>query len=168
MVRTAVWLLLLLTLTACAGGSASLPAATDDTRGAPSSLSTNRSSVDGTVGGSSSSRSSAVSAPVTPSPPEELLATVEWVERNQVEAIRVVPGEWLRAHPSGAHVERAWLELVEREPGADQPGMRNQFRCHAHFAGGKEAWFLEPARPDVGYDATVIARCNPGMLEDVG
>ena len=32
----------------------------------------------------------------------------------------------------------------------------------------KGAWYLEPARPDVGYAATVAAACNPGSVKDLG
>jgi hypothetical protein len=51
------------------------------------------------------------------------------------------------------------------EPDADQPNMRDQFRCHVEFARiaepDKPSWNLELWRPDVGYLATVLAQCNP-------
>ena len=40
-------------------------------------------------------------------------------------------------------------------------GMQDQFDCHFDFAKKKNAWNLEPSRPDVDYFATVMASCNP-------
>lgn len=40
-------------------------------------------------------------------------------------------------------------------------GMHDQYWCHANFAKTKNEWNLEPYRPNVGYNATVAAHCNP-------
>lgn len=40
--------------------------------------------------------------------------------------------------------------------------MYDQLFCHVDFAAGfKSPWNLEPTRPNVGYNATVSALCNP-------
>ena len=40
-------------------------------------------------------------------------------------------------------------------------GMQDQFDCHFDFTKNKNAWNLEPSRPDVDYFSTVVASCNP-------
>lgn len=40
-------------------------------------------------------------------------------------------------------------------------GLQDQFDCHFDFAKKKDAWNLEPSRPDVDYFSTVMASCNP-------
>ena len=45
-------------------------------------------------------------------------------------------------------------------------GMRDQFRCHFAFASNKPKWTLEEWRRDVGFPATVQAKCNPGKPEE--
>lgn len=40
-------------------------------------------------------------------------------------------------------------------------GMRQQYLCHVDFAKYENNWNLEPWRPNVGYNATVAAGCNP-------
>jgi hypothetical protein len=37
----------------------------------------------------------------------------------------------------------------------------NQLRCHTVFAPDKATWDLESFRPNVGYEQTVAAYCNP-------
>ena len=39
--------------------------------------------------------------------------------------------------------------------------MRDQLSCHISNAGFKDPWNLESWRPDVGYNKTVVALCNP-------
>lgn len=46
--------------------------------------------------------------------------------------------------------------------GVETNSLYNQLLCHLVWASFKVPWHLEPARPDVGYRATVGALCNPG------
>ena len=99
---------------------------------------------------------------------DALIQSLDWVQRDDVRALRVVPTEKLREGGLSVDAERAWQEVLARVPQADRPGMFNQFRCHATFAAHKRAWYLEPSRPNVGYLDTVLAGCNPGAIADVG
>lgn len=88
-----------------------------------------------------------------------------------------IDGPRLLVHPTPAgrqttypgSDERAWQEVLTQAPDADSPGMRDQFLCHWVWARlvqpNKPSWNLEPWRPDVGYQATVDAHCNPGGPE---
>ncbi len=58
--------------------------------------------------------------------------------------------------------------MLAARPDADRPGMFDQFRCHVEYAPRKAAWYLDPARPDLGYLVTVLAKCNPGPDPDGG
>lgn len=40
-------------------------------------------------------------------------------------------------------------------------GLYKQYKCHYYQAGGKGTWNIEPARPNVSYNAHVLAACNP-------
>ena len=71
----------------------------------------------------------------------------------------MTPTTLLRTCPQ---VSPAWVELVELVPGADTPGMAEQFRCHVLFAPGKDVWHLEPWRPAVDGPEMIRTRCNPG------
>ncbi len=97
-----------------------------------------------------------------------MIQSLDWVQRDDVRALRVVPTEALREGGLSVDAEGAWREVLARVPQADRPGMFNQFRCHATFAAHKRAWYLEPSRPNVGYLDTVLAGCNPGAIADVG
>lgn len=105
---------------------------------------------------------------VVPTPVPKLVASARWVSRDGVRALKVSPTKELRSHPLTAWAEAAWPQVLAEVPAADSAGMSDQFRCHVQFASGKDAWFLEPSRPDVGYTATVLAGCNPGDVKDVG
>ena len=108
----------------------------------------------------------ATATPTTMAPVAPLVASASWVTRSGVRAAKVVPTEAGRATTVDA--DAVWAQLVARMPAVDSPGMRDQLVCHVHFARGKTAWFLEPARPAVGYAATVAAGCNPGAVRDAG
>lgn len=64
-------------------------------------------------------------------------------------------------------VDRAWdtvvrdFYAVNEKWTSNLSGMEDQYKCHVNFAKNKVPWNLEPWRPDVGYVATVAARCNP-------
>ncbi|WP_051992297.1 DUF2599 domain-containing protein [Mobilicoccus pelagius] len=97
-----------------------------------------------------------------------LVDDASWVGRDGEGALRVTPSDRLRESSDPEVYEEAWRRVVCAVPGADAPGMRDQFVCHAAFASQKEAWYLEPARPAVGYWRTVRAGCNPGDVRDAG
>ncbi|MFD6165820.1 DUF2599 domain-containing protein [Oerskovia sp. NPDC060287] len=83
-----------------------------------------------------------------------------WGNREGGRSLAVDPTPWARQ--SGlVGEETAWAQLVASEPEADSSTMRDQFDCHALGATDKKTWNLEPWRPDVGFLATVAARCNP-------
>lgn len=95
-----------------------------------------------------------------------LVADAAWTTRSGVRSLRVTPTPAGRA--PGADAAVVWAQLLARQPDADTPGMRDQLTCHVRFASAKAAWYLEPARPAVGYAATVAAGCNPGDVTDGG
>ena len=122
---------------------------------------------------STSARLTVPTQPVTTQPAAtspiagpSLVSSARWLTRAGIEAVEVVPTVDGRA-PS-VDADAVWAQLVAKLPGVDTPGMRDQLVCHVHFAPGKTAWFLEPARPAVGYAATVAAGCNPGAVRDAG
>ncbi len=96
----------------------------------------------------------------------QLVLQTTWLKRSGTRSLRVTPTWVARGWFSGG--DQIWAEVVEREPDADTPGMRDQLVCHVRFAPAKQAWFLEPDRPAVGYAATVLAACNPGDVADGG
>lgn len=97
-----------------------------------------------------------------------LVDNAAWVRREGERALVVSPSRLLRESHSVAVFDEAWRRVVVAIPEADTPGMRDQFVCHAQFASTKAAWYLEPARPAVGYWRTVSLGCNPGDVVDVG
>lgn len=115
--------------------------------------------------GSSSDRTSSATARTTY---PALVRDASWVTREGERALVVSPTAYLREHAQTDVADEAWRRVVAAVPEADTPGMRDQFVCHAQFASTKDAWYLEPARPAVGYARTVMAGCNPGAPRDVG
>ncbi len=97
---------------------------------------------------------------------DQLITSAVWRDRAGVRSLRVTPTWVTRGWSGGA--DAVWAALRATRPDADTPGMREQLACHVQFAPMKPAWFLEPARPAVGYAATVAAACNPGDLPDGG
>ena len=97
-----------------------------------------------------------------------LVRDASWTSRDGERALVLTPTTYLREHNQVRVAEEAWRRVVAAVPEADTPGMRDQFVCHAQFAATKDAWYLEPARPAVGYARTVAAGCNPGSPRDVG
>jgi len=88
------------------------------------------------------------------------VASATWVSRSGVRSLRVVPTAAGRT--AAVDAAQLWAQVLALRPDADTPGMQDQLSCHVRFAPAKTAWFLEPARPAVGYAATVAAGCNPG------
>ncbi|GGK98223.1 DUF2599 domain-containing protein [Nocardia jinanensis] len=98
-----------------------------------------------------------------------LIDHVEWTENIDGPRLLIHPTKAGRGTTFPGSDLRAWLEIRTADPGADTPGMWDQFRCHWEWARliapDKPTWNLEPWRPSVGYDATVDAACNPGGPE---
>ena len=77
-----------------------------------------------------------------------------------------------RQEGNGQYSWSAWLDTIAKTPNSSfwnkQYGtsvywsMYDQFRCHTVAAlGWKTPWNLEPTRPNVGFNATLNAQCNP-------
>lgn len=98
-----------------------------------------------------------------------LVDHLSWTTNEDGPRLQVFPTEAGRYTKAPGTDELAWREILARDPGADTPGMRDQFVCHWVWARmvqpDKPSWNLEPWRPDVGYQATVQANCNPGGPE---
>lgn len=98
-----------------------------------------------------------------------LIDHTEWTDAIDGRRLLVYPTTAGRADTYPTAGDRAWQEVVADSPEADTPGMRDQFRCHWEWARvvapNKPSWNLEPWRPDVGYQETVNALCNPGGPE---
>ena len=55
-----------------------------------------------------------------------------------------------------------WDEYKRKTPAhLHGQNMHDQLSCHISNAGFKDPWNLESWRPDVGYNKTVLALCNP-------
>lgn len=85
----------------------------------------------------------------------------EWIQRDMTSLSLTV----IYAFPTNSTLYAAWDTVVNKY-GRDsrfynEAGMKDQFHCHNDFASNKRPWNLEPARPNVGYAATVAAKCNP-------
>lgn len=98
-----------------------------------------------------------------------LIDHVSWTENIDGPRLLVVPTQAGRKTTAPGTDELAWQEVRALDADADAPGMRDQFLCHwvwaRMVAPDKPSWNLEPWRPDVGYQATVAANCNPGGPE---
>ncbi|MGW5919102.1 DUF2599 domain-containing protein [Nocardia fluminea] len=98
-----------------------------------------------------------------------LIDHVTWTENLDGPRLLVFPTQAGRKTAAPGTDELAWQEVRALDPDADAPGMRDQFLCHwvwaRMVAPDKPSWNLEPWRPDVGYQATVAANCNPGGPE---
>jgi hypothetical protein len=98
-----------------------------------------------------------------------LIDHVTWTENVDGPRLLVFPTQAGRKTAAPGTDELAWREVLVLDADADAPGMRDQFVCHwvwaRMVAPDKPSWNLEPWRPDVGYQATVAANCNPGGPE---
>ncbi|KAA0023659.1 DUF2599 domain-containing protein [Antrihabitans cavernicola] len=114
--------------------------------------------------------------PTTPAPAVDhyagapLIDHVTWTQTDKGDQLQVIPTPAGRADTFPTAGDRAWSEVIAAEPSADTPGMHDQFFCHWVYARlvqpDKPSWNLEPWRPNVGYQATVAAQCNPGGAEE--
>ena len=91
---------------------------------------------------------------------EHALASADWGEREGGRSVAVVPADWARRGGFAA-LDLLWAELVAAAPEADLPTVRAQLDCHALGAPDKDAWNLEPWRPDVDALAMIATACNP-------
>lgn len=98
-----------------------------------------------------------------------LIDHVRWTENIDGPRLLVFPTEAGRKTAAPGTEDLAWQEVLALDATAAAPGMQDQFRCHwvwaRMVAPDKPSWNLEPWRPDVGYQATVSANCNPGGPE---
>lgn len=108
----------------------------------------------------------ATAGPAVLSATDNLIASASWIGRAGERPLAIRPTWAARAAASQTAGDAVWAQVLTRVPEADLPGMRDQLVCHVQFASEKKSWYLEPARPDVGYAATVAAGCNPGDTAD--
>ncbi|MFS0706097.1 DUF2599 domain-containing protein [Cellulomonas sp. 179-A 9B4 NHS] len=88
------------------------------------------------------------------------LASATWGEAEGGRSLAVVPAGWVRGGSLAAQ-ELLAAQLEAAEPEAATPSMRGQLWCHVLGAPDKDAWNLEPWRPDVGTVTMIATRCNP-------
>ena len=91
---------------------------------------------------------------------------IRWITLGGRSSLEVDPGPPPRRSADAESARTAWEAIVAADPRADQPGMWEQFLCHAQFAISKKVWHLEPWRPAMTYPQTVAALCNPGPVPD--
>jgi len=124
-----------------------------------------------TLSTSAPGRTTPALAPPTVDPfaGQPLIERVEWTEGQDGARLLVFPTRAGRDTTFPGAENRAWAEIRAHSPAAASPGMYDQFVCHWHWARlvqpDKPSWNLEPWRPDVGYEGTVAASCNPGGPE---
>ncbi|WP_278262188.1 DUF2599 domain-containing protein [Nocardia sp. AG03] len=98
-----------------------------------------------------------------------LIDHLSWTENVDGARLQIYPTVAGRKTAAPGGDQLAWSEILAMDATADSPGMFDQFRCHwvwaRMVAPDKPSWNLEPWRPDVGYQATVAANCNPGGPE---
>ena len=158
----------MVTTAGCGSPPGASDAASPASSASSSSSSSSSESAEGSAQRSGSAEPEEEGASATPSIPERLVDDAEWVDRDGTRALKVTPNERLRGEADQDVVKEAWRRVVRAVPDAEGEGMRDQVRCHAVFASDKAAWYLEPARPEVGWWETVAAGCNPGNVVDVG
>ena len=111
--------------------------------------------------------STAPTSPPVAAPP--FVDSATWGDSDYGITLRVTPTpSTLRAGgPDDAAI--AWGEVLRLAPGADTPGMREQFDCHWTWARllepDKPTWNLEPWRPVIPVEVMVLEGCNPGGPE---
>jgi outer membrane murein-binding lipoprotein Lpp len=96
------------------------------------------------------------------------IASASWFFNDPYQSLKVGPTTCGRITDD---LLSTWVEIVKKAPSSiywnrndsnQNSSMFNQFACHYYAAFWKSYWDLEPARPNVGFIATVGARCNPG------
>lgn len=104
-------------------------------------------------------------APV-PCPGAGAVHSATWTQAEGGRSLAVTPAESLRACAGPLArwdgIPPGWAEVLDLAgPEADSPAMRQQYACHLRFARAKDAWNLEPWRPEVSEEDLLLARCNP-------
>lgn len=104
-----------------------------------------------------------------PSLPAPYIAQTWWEDTPYGTTLKIEPttaGRQTTGYDDGL---TAWQEVRQHEPGADTPGMREQFLCHWDWARlvepDKPTWNIEPWRPVVGDGEMILTQCNPGGPE---
>lgn len=162
--RAAIVALLLCAGPTLAGCGSDTPAPITTTTSAPATVAPS------TPAPTSTGATPALPVPtVDPYAGQPLIERVEWTEGQDGSRLLVFPTRAGRDTTFPGAESRAWAEILAYSPAADTPGMYDQFVCHWHWARlvqpDKPSWNLEPWRPDVGYEGTVAASCNPGGPE---
>jgi hypothetical protein len=94
---------------------------------------------------------------------DRYIQSAKWVYRDHQWSFAITPT------PCGRETQPdstpfLWDELTRDYSNsrywANTHGMRHQVICHLAIARDKPEWFIEPGRPDVGYDKTLAAGCN--------
>lgn len=89
----------------------------------------------------------------------------QWSSQGNAASLAITPTPCARQHIPEPEQPMAVDELFDRwasDPRFINPrGMRDQFRCLMVKYPDKPEWNIEPWRPDVGYEATFAADCNP-------
>nr|WP_245569651.1 DUF2599 domain-containing protein [Gordonia shandongensis] len=131
---------------------------------------TTRASASESVPPTSNPAASSATPSTTPVLPPPYIASLSWVQTEVGPSLQIVPTRNGRDVSSPTAGDEAWREVLDREPGADTPGMKEQFDCHWTFARlidpEKPSWNLEPDRPVVSPDEMIATRCNPGGPEE--
>jgi len=92
--------------------------------------------------------------------PEPLILSAEWGNHDGGRSVAVEPSDCVRTNGLALR-DDVWATLVANVPDADVPGMRDQLVCHMIGAQDKPTWNLEPWRPEVGLQQTILSLCNP-------
>ena len=118
---------------------------------------------------STSEEAGPLTAGTATSLPQPFVEQVWWEETTFGATLKIRPTAAGRQTGGGADGQLAWAEVLDRDPGADTPGMYAQFICHWDFARivepDKASWNIEPWRPVVDDLQMVTDRCNPGGPE---
>lgn len=104
---------------------------------------------------------------------KDLIKSATWKPQPSGFTLKVTPTGWARGWAGNLKVGQAgWRELYSKYKDKGRGikvnirGMRHQYVCHQEYVAvrspRKETWNLDEWRPDVGYDKTVDASCNPG------
>lgn len=94
-----------------------------------------------------------------------------WITRDKVISLSLKPKAILWSNHSQPNANAAlnkdsWAKVKSKFSSSskwkNEGSIKNQYDCHYYVAKGtKTPWNLEPSRPNVGYNKTVLAKCNP-------
>jgi len=89
-----------------------------------------------------------------------LILSAEWGRHDGGHSIAITPSDCVRRNGLVMR-DQVWEALVSLDSEASGPGMRDQLICHMIGAQDKPTWNLEPWRPAVGLQQTILNLCNP-------